>query len=34
MPTKSFYQFIGRVIMNLAATLPPPDCSSELYLRQ
>jgi len=34
MPTKSFYQFAGRVIRNLATTLAAPDCSPELDLCQ
>jgi hypothetical protein len=34
MPTKGFHQFTGRVVRNLATTLPPPDCSPELDLRQ
>jgi len=34
MLTKSFYQFVGRVIRNLATTLSPPDCSLELDLRK
>src|SRR5208337_3021377 len=34
MPTKSFYQFVGCVVWNLAAALPPPDRGPELDLRQ